>query len=132
MSRGPGRISDKGSRRRPSVMGYLLFAPCRSALERTDVLRCRTLLAFADFKLDRLTLAQALVSLPGNGGVVHEHVFGSVVGADESAPPLRVEPLPLASCHCLAPLSSRGPGQNRPFCLDPAGVDESSCRAFWL
>src|SRR5262245_38332705 len=113
-------------------MANLLLALCRPASERTDVLCCRTLLAFADFELYRLTLAQALVSLPRNGGVVHEHVFGSVVGTDEAESLLRVEPLHLACCHCLAPLSSRGPGQNRPFCLDPAGVDESSCRALWL
>src|SRR5213594_3226683 len=73
----------------------------------TDGFRRGSLLALDDFEFDALALGQAPGILPGDGGVVHEHILGAVIRGDETEPFFRVEPFHLAYGHRAYPLSPR-------------------------
>src|ERR671922_568440 len=66
--------------------------------DHPDVLGLRALLSLDDVELHRLPLFEVAVPLPGDAGVVNEHV-GTVGLGDEAEPLLGAEPLHGACCH---------------------------------
>src|ERR1700722_19993596 len=69
------------------------------ALERTDVLRLRSLLPLGRVELDLLVLIQRPVAGARDRGEVHEHVRRPVIGGDETKALIGVEPLHCSCCH---------------------------------
>ena len=67
-------------------------------LERVDVRRLKTLLAFLDLELDRLPLFERTVAIHLDGGVVDEYVLPTILG-DEPVTLFCVEPLNRSGRH---------------------------------
>src|ERR1700734_2296289 len=71
----------------------------RYVLERTDVLRLRSLLPLGRVEFDLLVLIQRPVARTRDGGEVHEHVRRPVIGGDKTKALIGVEPLHCSCCH---------------------------------
>src|SRR5580692_7233130 len=71
----------------------------RYALERTDVLRLRSLLPLGRLEFDLLVLIQRPVARTRDRGEVDEHVRRPVIGGDETKALVGVEPLHCSRCH---------------------------------
>src|SRR5580700_2929541 len=71
----------------------------RCALERTDVLRLRSLLPLCRVEFDLLVLIQRPVARTRDRGEVDEHVRRPVIGSDETKALVGVEPLICSGCH---------------------------------
>src|ERR1700734_1530581 len=71
----------------------------RYALERTDVLRLRSLLPLCRVEFDLLVLIQRPVARTRDRGEVDEHVRRPVIWGDETEALVGVEPLHCSCCH---------------------------------
>src|SRR5580692_10377263 len=71
----------------------------RYALERTDVLRLRSLLALGRVEFDLLVLIQRPVAGTRDRGEVDEHVRRPVIWGDETKTLVGVEPLHCSGSH---------------------------------
>lgn len=58
-----------------------------------------------DFKLHRIALIEAFVSLTLNGGMMHKHIIAASLGGDKSITLLIIEPLHSTFWHIDIPFS---------------------------